>query len=157
MYSALATKMESQTMTAERNDGTHMAETFREAANGRKRAVIVARVSSKQQEGNYSLPSQLDAMRRYGAEHGFDIVEEIRDVISGAVEIRERPGGSRLYELIDSRAMDAVLFYTIDRVARDEDVAEFIILKRDLRRTGIELHFYNDGMSTATKVILFIY
>jgi site-specific DNA recombinase len=139
-------------MTAERNDGTHMAETFREAANGRKRAVIVARVSSKQQEGNYSLSSQLDAMRRYGAEHGFDIVEEIRDVISGAVEIRERPGGSRLYELIDSRAMDAVLFYTIDRVARDEDVAEFIILKRDLRRAGIELHFYDDGMSDGSAL-----
>lgn len=112
-----------------------------------KRAVVVARVSSQKQKDNFSLPSQLKAMRHYAADNDMTIAEEIQDVVSGAIEIRARSGGARLYELVENHEIDAVIFYTIDRVARDEDVAELIILKRDLRRAGIELHFCDSGKS----------
>jgi len=112
-----------------------------------KKAVLVARVSTRAQADNFSLPTQLEGMRQYSARNGFEVVEELQDVISGAVEIQDRPGGAKLYELVAAQAMDVVIFFTVDRVARDDDVAELVILKRDLRRAGIELHFADSGQS----------
>lgn len=108
-----------------------------------KRAVIVARVSTKDQDNEM----QVVDGRRYAARLNMTVSEVIEDKISGTTEIQERPGGRRLYRLIERKEMEAVIFYSIDRVARDEDVAEFVILKRDLRRAGIELHFCDSGKS----------
>ncbi|MBO9326370.1 MAG: recombinase family protein [Roseiflexus sp.] len=54
------------------------------------RAVIYARVSTDDQEHNYSLPSQIEACRRYASERGMQVVADVQDVASGA--ILERPG-----------------------------------------------------------------
>jgi site-specific DNA recombinase len=111
-----------------------------------KRAVICARVSTAQQaEQGRSIESQLAAMRDYAALHGMDVVAEIQDDISGTVPIRERPGGRRLYELIKGRRADAVVFYTVDRITRDEDLIEINTIRRDCRNAGIELHYAADG------------
>src|SRR5262245_36752505 len=48
---------------------------------GRKRAVIYARVSSKEQEKEgFSIPAQLKLLKEYAASNGFAIVQEYVDV-----------------------------------------------------------------------------
>lgn len=117
-----------------------------------KRALIVARVSTARQEDGYSPETQLAAMRAYAQRAGADDVTEILDIASGAVPIFERPGGAQIYEAIKARAVDFVVFYTIDRASRDEDVIDFIMLKRELRAAGVELHFVDTGKSEHDSV-----
>lgn len=138
-----------------------MSKSNGQSANGHKRAVLVARVSKKEQSKGYSLPTQVEAMREYCAEHGLVVIEPpIEDTISGETEIRERPGGARLYEMIGRREMDAVIFYVVDRVARDEDMVEFPLLIRSLKQAGLEMHTCNYGKidytDTAMAIRLFL-
>jgi len=67
------------------------------------------------------------------------------DDISGTVPVRQRPGGKQLYTYIDNRLADAVVFYTVDRVTRDDDLIEINVIRRDIRDAGMELHYANDG------------
>ena len=113
------------------------------------RAVLCARVSTDAQaEQGRSLQTQLEAERRYAASHGFEVVDEITDDISGTVPIRQRPGGARLYSYIDGRQCDVVIFYTVDRITRDEDLIEINVIRRDIRNAGMELHYAADGGKT---------
>jgi site-specific DNA recombinase len=123
-----------------------------------KRAVINVRVStSEQAEKGYSIPSQLEACRRYATEHNFEVVEETADDCSGAIPMAERPGGARVYELLKTRQIDAVIQYTIDRAARDdrEYPIEYLIFLRDVQDAGAELHFVDTGKSDGGIVDLF--
>ena len=113
-----------------------------------KRAALVARVSTANQaEHGFSLSTQIAECKKYAERNGMIVAHEIQDAVSGTVEIREREGGKRLYKLVKDREIDAVIFYAIDRIARDEDVAELILLKRDLKRAGVELHYADSGKS----------
>lgn len=67
------------------------------------------------------------------------------DDISGTVPVRQRPGGKQLYTYIDNRLAEAVIFYTVDRVTRDDDLIEINVIRRDIRDAGMELHYANDG------------
>lgn len=125
-----------------------------------KRALLVARVSTTQQfEKGYSVPTQLEGMRAYCAAHGLAVTGELTDDCSGTVEIFDRPGGRQIQAAIKARTIEAVVFYTIDRASRDEDVIDFLLLKRELRNTGIELHFADTGQSqndSITSVIEYL-
>jgi site-specific DNA recombinase len=111
-----------------------------------KRAVIYARVSTdRQAEHGYSLPTQLEGCRRYAAENGFIVSRELADDISGEVPIIDRPSGKHLYELVDAGEVDAVILYTHDRTARDENVLEYLLFKSYLHERGVELHYSDSG------------
>jgi site-specific DNA recombinase len=118
---------------------------------GNKPAVIVARVSTDEQAATgYSLPTQLAAMRLYAAKIGRPVQDEITDDCSGAIPINERPGGKRLYTLADSGQIGAVIFFTLDRTARDERVLEYLLLKSYLHDRGVELHYTDTGLDPYT-------
>ena len=117
-----------------------------------KRAVLLARVSTTGQSDNFSIPTQLAAMREYAARHDFSIIGEFTDDHTGTVPVAERPGGRQVYDLLRKHAVDVVILYTIDRVARDEDVLEYGIFKRDCKRAGAELHFCDTG-KTADSIM----
>ena len=90
-----------------------------------KQATLYARVSTDQQsEKGYSIPSQLKACRDYAERQGWKIVGEYADDCSGTIPVAHRPEGARLYQDIEGRQVDAVVLYTMDRAARDEDVLE---------------------------------
>src|SRR5574341_1268459 len=110
-----------------------------------KRALLVARVSSERQRDNYSPETQLDAMREYARHNDFTELIEVNDVISGTVPIYDRPGGREIYNAIQAKTVDAVIFYTFDRASRDDDAIDFMIVRRDLRQAGIELHIVKEG------------
>lgn len=114
-----------------------------------KRAIICARVSTTAQaEKGHSIPSQFELMRVYAHREGMTVIAELQDEISGTIPIRQRPGGAKLYEHIDNRTADAVVFFTVDRVTRDEDLIEINVIRRDIRGAGMELHYANDGGKT---------
>lgn len=81
-----------------------------------------------------------------------EVIAEIQDEVSGAIPIRQRPGGERLYEFIDDRKVDAVIFYTVDRVSRDADVIEIHELRRDIRNAGMELHYVDSGQADLSSL-----
>ena len=112
-----------------------------------RRAVIYARVSTDEQASKgYSLPTQIENCKAYAGSNGFEVIAELADDCSGAIPIRDRPEGGRIYELIDDGGMDALILYTLDRTARDEMGLEYLLLKRDLQAKGIELHYADTGI-----------
>jgi len=110
------------------------------------RAVIYARVSTDEQGDNFSLPSQIDACRRYAAERGMQVIADVQDAASGAV--LERPGLARVRELARQRQIDAVIVYALDRLSRN--TAHLLLLLDDLRSAGVALHTVNRGESGDT-------
>jgi site-specific DNA recombinase len=123
-----------------------------------KRAVLYARVSTDDSaEHGYSIPTQLSAMRDYTAKHGFEVLQEITDDCSGAIPVFQRPGGSRVYELLQRSAVDVVLLYTLDRAARDdrEYPVEYLIFLRDVQDAGAELHYVDSGPTDGGLLDLF--
>lgn len=118
----------------------------------------MARVStSEQAENGYSIPTQLEACRRYANKHGFEVAEEVTDDCSGAIPVADRPGGARVYELLKAGQVDAVIQYTIDRTARDKRQfpLEYFVFLSDIHDAGAELHFVDTGKSDGGIVDMF--
>jgi site-specific DNA recombinase len=123
-----------------------------------RRAILMARVSTDDQaENGYSLPSQLEACRKYAQEHNFVVVAEITDDCSGSIPVVDRPGGARVYDMLRKSQADVVIQYTIDRTARDkrEYPIEFLLFLRDVQDLGAELHFVDTGKSDGGILDLF--
>ena len=114
----------------------------------KKRAVLLARVSKEEQSDNYSLSTQLARMREYAQSQGFVVMDEITDTYTAASSVASRPGGAKVYDYLRRHAIDVVILYTIDRAARDEDVLEYGIFKRDVKNAGAELHFTDIGKTS---------
>lgn len=111
------------------------------------RAVLYARVSTDEQaEKGYSLPSQLEASRKYAEAHGFVVIAEITDDYTGTK--LDRPGLDKVRAMIANHEVDAVIVYTTDRWTRK--LAHMLILREEFERAGIELHFVNKGKSEDT-------
>jgi site-specific DNA recombinase len=120
------------------------------SANGHKRAILYARVSTAEQaEHGYSLPTQLEAMRKYAAEHGFSVPSpeyEITDDYSGAK--LDRPGLDRARAMLEAGEAEAIIVYSPDRLTRN--LAHSLILREGFQRAGVELHSCNRGKSENT-------
>ena len=114
-----------------------------------KRAILYARVSTDEQaDKGYSLPSQLDAMRKYAAQQGFEVVAEFCDDYSGATPIEFRPEGGKAYTMLKSSQADVIIAYTIDRFVRppeDGDEWDMPIFIRGLAKSGREIHTCDRG------------
>jgi len=101
------------------------------------RAALYARVSTEDQGKNYSLPTQLEACRRYAQEHGLEVVAEFTDEFTGAS--LDRPGLDALRDLAAQRGCDAVIVYDVDRLARK--MVYQLILEEELKRYGVNIHY----------------
>lgn len=110
-------------------------------------AVIYARVSTDEQaERDYSLPSQEEACEAYASANSFSVIETITDEYSGTK--LDRPGLNKLREIVFQQQTDAVIVFASDRWTRN--LAHSLILREDLNKAGVELHFVNRGKSTNT-------
>ena len=124
--------------------------------NGRKRAVLYARVSTDDQaDKGYSLPSQLDLTRKYAERIGYEVVGEYREDFTGAVPIAERPEGRKLAAVLKARQADAIIAYQVDRLSRDN--IELLIAVRQWLRAGIEVHTCDIGrIEDENNIILLV-
>jgi site-specific DNA recombinase len=82
------------------------------------KAVSYARVSSRSQEDNSSLESQLKANRDYAAARNIEIVREVKEVFSGAY-LFDRPLLNQIRDEIRAETYDALIVYDVDRLTRD--------------------------------------
>ena len=83
-----------------------------------QRAVAYGRVSTENQaKHGYSLPSQLEACRKYIDQKGWGIAAEISDsAVSGAT--LDRAGLDRIREMSQAGEIDVVVVYDLDRLSR---------------------------------------
>jgi len=116
--------------------------------NGHKRVVLYARVSTDEQASNYSIPSQLEADRKYARQNDFEVVAEFADNFTGTIPIEQRPEGGKAFAMLKSGEADCLIAYTMDRIARppeDGDEWDTPLLIRGLARLGKELHTVSRG------------
>ena len=107
-----------------------------------KKAIIYTRVSTEEQKNKgTSLERQLDDCRAYSTRHGMEIVSEITDDFSGGT--LERPGFLQLRALLADGSANSVIVFRQDRLSRDS--ADYMYLRKQWGRAGIELHFCDRG------------
>ena len=102
-------------------------------AGGRLRAAIYARVSSRKQGEQGDLDRQVEVLKKYAVEQGYEIVAVIKDVGSGLKE--NRPGLKRLFKLVTERRVDVVLVTYRDRLTR----FGFEYLRYFFERYGVDI------------------
>jgi DNA invertase Pin-like site-specific DNA recombinase len=101
-------------------------------------AVSYLRVSGKGQVDGDGLPRQREAVRRFAARNGYELVDEFRDEgVSGTKELSDRPGLAALIDRIESNGVKVVVVERADRLARDLMVSEVII--DQLTRAGAKV------------------
>jgi site-specific DNA recombinase len=103
------------------------------------RVVTYARVSTEDQaKHGYSLPSQIEACRKYAEQQGWSVVAEISDDgVSGA--ILDRPGLDRIRDLIQTGEIDAVIVYDLDRLSRK--VVHQLLIEEELNKAGVTIRY----------------
>jgi site-specific DNA recombinase len=99
-----------------------------------KRAIIYSRVSTDEQRGNYSIPSQVAECKKYIEAKGYALVgnrfvdpETGQDAPSGTPAFVDDYSGTKLsrpaldaaYEYLETDGFDVVVVYSIDRLDRD--------------------------------------
>lgn len=118
--------------------------------------IIYARVSTDEQaRRGISIPSQIEACRQYAEHHGYSVATELTDDESGA--ILARSGMDRLRELVRSGAVERVIVWRQDRLARDE--LGYFTLRSEFRRHNVEVHAVNrggkiDGLYASLEAVL---
>lgn len=118
--------------------------------------IVYARVSTEEQaKKGFSIPAQLDQCRAYCARYDFPVSIELTDDESGAMLGRD--GITRMRELVRSGAVDRVVVWRQDRLARDE--LSYFTLRNEFRRYGVEVHAVNrggkvDGLYASLEAVL---
>ncbi len=99
---------------------------------------IYGRTSTDLQEKEHTIGSQLDALRKYAQDKGYEVVGEYLDEgYSGAT--LDRPGLDRLRDAFSSGEFRIVLFHSPDRLAR-RVVYQYLILE-ELEKAGVRPEF----------------
>ena len=111
-----------------------------------KKAVIYARVSTK----NQTVENQLQALREAAKRQGWCISLEITDsAISGAKGRKDRPGLEKLFQMIERRQVDVVLCWALDRLGRS--LQDLISLMNDMNEKGVDLYCHTQNIDTTTS------
>lgn len=105
-----------------------------------KKAVVYARVSSKEQGEGYSIPAQLDLLRAYASRHGISIFREFQETETASKE--GRPSFNEMLSLIESDpSVNIILVEKTDRLYRNlRDWSRV-----DYKKLGIEIHLVKDN------------
>ena len=101
------------------------------------RAVLYARVSTDEQGKGYSLPTQLEALRKYAQGKKNVIVGEFSDTHTGT-EL-DRPGLNQVYSFIEKEGADCLIVYEIDRLSRE--VGNQAIIEMEMAKAGVQIEY----------------
>ncbi len=106
------------------------------------KAVILARVSTKEQEDGHSLDAQIANLRRYAERENLDIIKEYTVIESSTKG--DRPEFVRMIDFIKcQKERIAVVVDTVDRLQRS--FKETPILNELLQKDILELHFVKEN------------
>src|SRR5215207_6294115 len=110
--------------------------------HGPKRAILYARVSTDEQARNgYSLAQQMEALREYADQEGYEILEKVTAPGQSGASL-ERPGMDRIRDLVAGGGIAVVLAQDRDRFAREP--AYHYLLKREFEEHGCKIRALND-------------
>jgi DNA invertase Pin-like site-specific DNA recombinase len=90
---------------------------------------------------------QLDAMRRYAKDRGWQIVAEIRDVGSGALD---RPKRDELIKAARRKEIDVILVWRLDRWGRS--VADLALTLKELHELGVAFVSFTEALDLTTPI-----
>ena len=111
-------------------------------ARGLRKAILVARVSSKDQERGFSLPAQVKLLREYAARIGVVIVKEFR-----FAESAKKQGRKHFDEVIqylrDNPDVTVALFEKTDRMSRN--LQDYVTVEELVEARDIEIHLVKEG------------
>src|SRR5918994_724977 len=110
--------------------------------HGPKRAILYARVSTDEQaRSGYSLAQQIEALREYAAQEGYEVLEEVQDPGQSGASLA-RPGMDRVRDLVAGGGVSVVFAQDRDRVAREP--AYLYLLKREFKEHDTKIRALND-------------
>ncbi len=90
-----------------------------------------------------SIPTQRDAIQRYAADHGFEVIATYDDPGKSGLEIKNRPGLRRLLcdVVTGNCSFRAILVYDVSRWGRFQNTDESAHYEFICRRAGIPIHY----------------
>jgi site-specific DNA recombinase len=110
--------------------------------HGPRRAILYARVSTDEQaRSGYSLAQQIEALRAYAANEGFEVLEEVQDPGQSGASL-ERTGMDRVRNLVAGGGVSVVLAQDRDRFAREP--AYLFYLREEFAQHQTALRALND-------------
>jgi site-specific DNA recombinase len=115
------------------------------------RVAIVVRVSTTEQASGdkASIEDQLNAARTFAAAQGFEVVEEVREEgVSGAKELAERPGITRVLGLAETGDIDGVVWHKWDRASRSARTA--LDLFHRFESLGLRVYSASEDIDSST-------
>ena len=121
-----------------------------------QRAALYARVSTRRQEQEATIESQLDRLLSYAQQHGYELPAELQ-FIDQAVSGKQlaRPGLDRLRDAAAAGAMPTLLCLSPDRLARNLGAQQVVL--DELRRAAVTVIFLDQpslGDSPQAKLLL---
>jgi len=115
-----------------------------------QKSCIYARTSTKIQAEKKTISSQIRELKEFCQEKGFEVVKIIQDDgVSGAT--LDRPGIEELKKTAKDGLFDVVVFHTEDRVARDDEGIDAVLLERELNKAGVEVIYKNSSEDPLTR------
>ena len=109
-----------------------------------KRCVIYSRVSTSGQE----VENQIRLLRQIAEKKGYELVEVISDVMSGAKGREQRKGFDRLIKGSIKKEWDSILVWSVDRLGRSlKDLVGFL---DEINSVGCDLYIHQSGIDTST-------
>lgn len=104
----------------------------------------MVRVSSRRQDTD----RQEHELREHASKQGWEVVEVIREKVSGRASSDNRPGIQRLYQLLEANKIHKVLVHEISRLGRKNSVVHTVI--EALHEKGVSLYWHQHGIETLT-------
>ena len=106
------------------------------------RVVIYARVSTKIQDYD----RQLEELRKYAEQMGYNVVREFSEKISGAKKVEERAALTELLAFTETNKVDKVLIYECSRLSRR--AVDFLTVIETLTARKISVYIHQNGLET---------
>ncbi len=106
---------------------------------------IYARVSTASQTVENQLIELRDAAKRLGWTVTHEVIDE---GISGSKGRSDRPGFDRIFELVEQKAVGAVMAWSVDRIGRS--LQDLVALMKELQRNSVDLYCHQQSINTAT-------
>lgn len=112
------------------------------------RVALYPRVSGHEQEDNYSIPEQIDRMKKYCEAKGWTVYKIYTDSgFSGSN--MDRPGLQAMIKDAESKKFDMVLVYKLDRLSRSQKDTLFLI-EDVFEKNNVDFASMTENFDTST-------
>jgi site-specific DNA recombinase len=108
------------------------------------KAIIYARVSSKDQEEGHSLDAQIQSGYKYAIEKDFAVIGEPFKIVESSAA-NGRPEFARMVQFVKKQSGKiAIICYCVDRLQRDFD-EQYVELQKLIKLDKAEIHYTQNG------------